>query len=224
MIEIENFLWSKIPDDLADQDSYKDDEGKGLLERTLSVYEEELQQELIIPLENFAIELSPETASDKFLTELAFTLGNPPDVMGGVETYRKVLTNIISIYKIKGTIPSYRRFFNLFGLGCIIVEHLPPDHNYDEGSVYDEDDEDLEMPYDQNQFNVGYLEYSLWYYNLIGSTTAPLTEDLENRLKQAVIDLLQPIDCQLRVFEYLPELPENYESSLDAVLDFVLVP
>lgn len=221
MINLNNFLWSKIPEELGDKDSYKDVDNKGLLERFLSIFDVELQEELIIPLENFSNELSPLTASDKFLTEIAYSVGSPPDVMGGIDTYRNVLTQIISIYQIKGTIPSYRKFFNLFGLSCRITEIFPIDNLYDDGQIYDNDDIDAPV-YDQNQFNAGFIEYSVEYYNLIGSTTAPLSPADELKLKEAMIQLLQPIDCKLRDFTYLPVPPEGDNDGLPLTLEFIL--
>lgn len=210
MINLDNFLWSTIPQELADQDSYKDAQGRGLLERFISIFDEELQQELVVKLENFSNELSPATAADQFLSELAYSVGSPPDVMGGTDRYREVLTSIIGIYKVKGTSRSYKLFFRLFGMDCRIVEHFPRDNKYDiPGNKYD--DKTIEaQPYDQSAETVGYTDYTIEYFNLPGYQVAPLNAPQKALIIEAIKSMLEPIDCRLRAMNYIPAgLPGN---------------
>jgi phage tail-like protein len=218
MINLDNFLWHTMPDDLIDADTYKDSEGKGLLERFISIFDKELQEELVIKLENFANELNPTSAADQFLTLIAYSVGSPPDVMGGIDKYRQVLTSIISIYQIKGTVKSYKAFFNLFGLDCDIIEYFPGDNNYDvPGNIYDNKGI-VVQPYDQNEDNVGYIDYDLTYYNLPGNHVAPLSPENESRMMEAVIQLLQPIDCRLRQFKYANAVKQGLSYTLPFIL------
>lgn len=210
MINLNNFLWSTIPQELADIDSYKDLDGRGLLERYVSIFDEELQEELVVKLENFSRELTPATAADQFLSEIAYSVGSPPDVMGGINKYREVLTSIIGIYKVKGTTRSYKLFFRLFGMDCRIVEHFPLDNKYDvPGNRYDDKTINAQ-PYDQNAETMGYIDYTIEYFNLPGYQVAPLNAAQKSLFIEAVRSTLEPIDCRLRAMNYIPPgSPEN---------------
>jgi phage tail-like protein len=204
MIDLKTFLWEQFPEKYAEDDSYKDGNGQGLLERFMIVLGEELQTEVMIPLDNRINELNPDTAADKYLSELAYSLGRPIDVLGNVDFYREILTNILKVYRLKGTMPGYKLLFELFGLSVTIIEYYPKANRYDQpGRKYNDKSVDA-LPYDQTENNVGYIDYSIRYDNLPGRNVAPFSGEIAERFKQMVIYTLQPIDCRLRSFSYYP--------------------
>src|SRR5690606_30167585 len=110
------------------------------------------------PLENFIENLDPETAMDKFLTHIAFTLANPTDILNDPTSYRKRLLQAITLYKINGTTKSYQLFFALLGYSINLIEHFPRDHRYDLDPPLEYDDiseeGDLGL-YDLDKCNIG---------------------------------------------------------------------
>ena len=205
-MNLTTFIWDKFEDYFAEKDSYKDSQGKGLLQRFLLVFGMELQTEIVPKLENLINEKDPETASDEFLSELAYSVGRPNDILQDIDKYRTLLTQIISIYQIKGTTKSYQLLFALFGLTAELVEHFPPDNAYDSGLIYDDDTEDAQV-YDQTNCEVGCIDYSINYDNLPGQNVAPLSQQQEEDLRLMISDFIEPIDCNLRDLTYVNAPP-----------------
>lgn len=202
-VQIKDYLWGLIPESLRQRDGNKNAQGKGLLERFLSIFGEELNEEVVPLLENLINQLDPETADDIYLSELAFQVARPKDILEDLNIYRLVLKQIISLYKIKGTAKSYTFFFNLLGMHADIVEHLPLDNVYDAGLIYDDNSANAHV-YDETSCEVGCVEYSINYYNLPGKTVAPLTGDLRANVIAIIQEFLEPVDCKLRDLIYTP--------------------
>lgn len=203
-MELSKFIWNKFSDYYRENDSYKDNAGRGILERLMTVCGVELQQELVPKLEGLIDQLDPETAADEYLSEIAYKLGRPPDILGDIDAYRIMLTQIISIYKVKGTIKSYELLFALLGMSVEVQEHFPPENLYDNELTYDGDGFD-EYLYDETPCEVGCIEYTLIYDNLPGYTIAPLEPEIKARLISMIEEFIQPIDCKLRSLRYIDE-------------------
>lgn len=203
MINLTTFLWDKFSDYYKENDSYKDGNGKGLLERLLYIFGVELQEELVPKLEGLINELDPETAADEFLSEIAFAVGRPKDILETIPNYRILLTQIISLYKIKGTSKSYKLFFSLLGMSAQVVEFLPKDNIYDNDLIYDDDAGDGNH-YDDTACEVGCIDYSIEYDNLPGQVIAPLSVEMQAKVRDWITELLEPIDCRLRDLIYTP--------------------
>lgn len=200
-INITNFFWENLPEGIKERDTYKDDDNRGVLERYLSIFGIELQQEAVPKLENLINELDPETASDIFLSEIAYMVARPKDILEDIGIYRTVLIQIISLYKIKGTTKSYQLFFNLLGMNATLEEHFPPPNVYDGDLIYDDDSGDAQK-YDQTECEVGCIEYTINYSNQPGKTIAPLTGQLRINVIDILEEFLQPIDCKMRDLIY----------------------
>lgn len=202
MKNYKEFFWELLPRFYDEHDTYKDAEGKGLLRRFLTVLGEELQQEFILPLEDFPNHLSPETASNEFLSEIAYQVGKPLDILENIEAYRTLLTMIISIYKIKGTTESYRSFFGILGYEIELEEHFPADNLYDSGVIYDDDDP--VMLYDTTNCEITCTDYTITYKPITGVTSGPLTEEELERVITSIVLYLQPVNANLKEIIYEP--------------------
>ena len=202
-MQIIDFFWKQLTDYHLENDTYKDGNDKGLLVRYLSIFGIELQNEVVDRLENIINELDPHTASNEFLSEIAYAVGRPSDILLDIDRYRILLTQIISIYQIKGTAPSYRLLFNLLGMSVDIIEHFPDDVVYDNDIIYDDDGGDA-VVYDETKCEIGCIDYSLVYDNNPGFNVAPLSPQLEANLKLMIQDFIEPIDCNIRAMIYQP--------------------
>ncbi len=121
----QNFFFGKLPVYYKVEDTYKDDDGRGLLERYLEIFGLELDNDVMPKVENYLDIIDPFTTDPKFLNDIAFTLGSPPDLLGDPDKYAKVLAYIISVYKIKGTAQGFQLLFSLLGFNVSVVEYPP---------------------------------------------------------------------------------------------------
>ncbi len=194
------FFSKLFPAYYRQNDTLQDVDGEGTLSRFVDTFGEAIDANTI-PLVEDMVEniLDAAECDSRFLNHIAYTLGNPPDVMNSEELYRKLLLHIVSIYKIKGTIPSYWYFFNLLGFSVVVTEYPCVDILYDQTNLYD----DAKL-YDKYCCNCS--DYSLAFssvedncssntYNSISQTT------ILNLLK--VIFFLEPINARLRSLNYL---------------------
>ena len=137
MILFKTFLFDKLPTYFRRNDSYKDFSNRGLLERYLEIFGDELDEDIIPEIENVLDILDAQIAPSKFLTHLSDTLGNPPDLFINEPQYRNILTFIVDFYKIKGTKQGYEFFFGLFGFTIVITELAYNEAYYDNNELYD---------------------------------------------------------------------------------------
>lgn len=220
--DLTDFLWNKFPEYYPENDTNKDINGKGTFQRFLSVFGLELTNEVINKLENFIDELDPYTADDVFLTQIAWALGNPPDILQDTEIYRTILSQIIKIYQIKGTKKSYELLFALLGFSVELDEIFPGDNQYDIGLIYDDDSEEA-TTYDFNSCEVTCTPYDLLYTNLPGRGTDPLSSDQEDALKALITDLIEPLGAVLRDLTYAtpePPTPAQFTIHNNSTEDF----
>jgi hypothetical protein len=128
-----NFFFKQLPSFFKRNDTYKDSSGKGLLERYLEIFGEELDAEVVPLIENYIKNVNPEEVIPKYLTHLAYTVGNPPDLLGDPNKYAKLLKHILTYYKVKGTKKGYEIFFALLGWNVTVIELPPLAYRFDVG-------------------------------------------------------------------------------------------
>lgn len=189
------WLWNKIPYAIRKRDSYKDLSGKGIMERTLEAYGEELDENFMPFLNNFIDLFSIETMPTKFLTTKASDLGGLPTLNNDPIVFRKLLLLATQIFKIKGTEKSYQLIFNLLGYDVKIWDIEP-----NKKAFYD----DKVSRYDDATYDGDYQWYSDFYVLItpIGLepedfNTFTITDDLINYAQQ-IVNLLTPYDCQYK--------------------------
>ena len=181
-----DWIFNQLPKYHQRTDSYKDVEGNGLLKRYLRVVGIELDEEFISYIDNFTDLIDYIECDDKYLPLIGSILGYPPSIDGLSTTYRKILANIMAIYKVKGTIRSYEMLFNLLGLEVSILEEVPkkavtydlPGRFYDKGEQYD-----------------SHCEYCSGYWILYNSKDD--TCNVHNAVEAPLLDTVKNIICFL---------------------------
>src|SRR4051812_29888331 len=110
------WIFKQLPYFYKEQDTYKDFQGKGLLERYLKNFEDEIEENLHPYLRDFVDIFDTINTDAKYLPYISYFLGEPPSANGDITVYRKILAYAVQIAKIKGTAQSYKLLFNLYGL------------------------------------------------------------------------------------------------------------
>lgn len=202
-----DWLFQQLPEYFVVNDSYKNAQGKGLLERYLEAFAIELDDEIVKYIHDFPDVTNIDLSDVKFLPHFGYQLGSPPNITFNPTDYRKFIKHVVSIYKIKGTVCSYQLLFNLLGLNVSVVEH--PDEKqtiYDGGFNYDEDNlMDLSCSPCHT--------YSLFYNSVDDDCTIPTINSVPQALLDKILDIicfLQPIDCKLIDLSHNIKLCEQY--------------
>ena len=248
-----NFFFSLLPDYFKEQDSYKDLNNEGLLERYLRNFGEEIDDE-IYPFIEMLLDViyggksltdnilvrgddiltygadiltygPPKTIrDDKFLKYIAYMLGNPIDINGMADTYRKIINYAVAIYKVKGTIRSYELLFNLLGLKITIRETIVTEANrFDTDLQYDQ----------QDLLNDKTCElcssYLLIYYDreqpdCSHDQLTELDPNIVNNIPN-IVAFIQPINVQLSgIIRGAYNFCENYTLSVEDVFEYTIIP
>lgn len=199
-----DWLFGKLNRYYHENDSYKDEDGKGLLERYLENIGEDIDDNVIPQVDDFLNILDPTTQAAtgyKFLNYISYTLGSPPDIFLGDPAenakYAKLVNHIISIYKIKGTKKSYELFFALLGYSISVIEYpLTPPTTLDSGLKLD----------DGNKLDAGCepcAEYSIiseasLISGSCGPSNNPVLDPSLYPTMILVVKFLEPINAKLR--------------------------
>ena len=185
-----DFIFSLFPSYYKEKDTYQDSAGEGLFERYTRCFGEEIDREILPPLENYLGELDPRTASSAILQHLSDCLGNPPDIFLNEGQYRNMLRYAVDVYKIKGTEASYQLLFSLLGFNTTLIQYPAITYLYDDGWFYD----DAEPYYD----SVCPLcsEYSILFSNTLDPLN-PISL-LTLSLLESIIYWVEPINARLR--------------------------
>ena len=208
---IKDSIFSTLPYYFRKNDSYKNQNGEGLLQRFLGVIGEyfdylfSLAQSVMGAGSDTGL-INPVTTEEQYLEYIAEYVGNPPILYKdeeGMLMYRHMLKYIVTLYHWKGTEKFYKALFGFYGLGVEIEEEIP-DHNtsvnrydYGEGgSVLNYDYEDLR--YDEYE---PCLPCSVANVYIIG---LDIRGDLDNeelimRIVK-ILDLYRPINTIFNVF------------------------
>jgi phage tail-like protein len=125
IVQFKTFIFERLPYYFKSEDTYKDINNEGLLERYLSIFGSHLDEDLIPDITCYLNILDASICEEKFLTHISDSLGNPPDVFQTEAEYRNLLLYIVSMYKIKGTRDSYELFFSILGFDVLITEIAP---------------------------------------------------------------------------------------------------
>lgn len=189
---ISDLVKKQLPDYIIENDSYKDLDGKGFVERFLSIFGAELDEFYYDQINEIGDQTNPLNASKiAYLDLIAASLGDLPNISQNSDHYRRILSFIISIWKIKGTKKSYTDIF--YTLSVILVSLNEIDNaiiSYDDGiALYD----DGVSFYDTNCLPCS-------DYDLV--VTGPdLTSDIYLKLLN-LIALVEPINAHIRNITY----------------------
>lgn len=141
MPSFKTYIFNLLPQYFKRYDSYKDNNSQGLVERFLETLGKEWDENLLVKLENVIELYNIRLQNDDFITLYAKMFGSPPDITND-GCYCRLLSYIVSIYKIRGTWESFQLYFDFVGYNVSIVEYNKPsinygNFNYDDGSHYD---------------------------------------------------------------------------------------
>lgn len=203
MIYFKDWLWDKLPGYFKKEDTYLDTNKEGILQRYLRNFGMELDEGIKPFIDNFMDLVDAMKCSSSLLPNLSFILGLPPNIDNTDLTYRKVLAYAVAIYRIKGTIASYKALFNLLGLSIQIIEDDPtkiPIYDDNPVLIYDAS---IINRYDSTTYC---STYSIYYNGQDNIVVDPLILDLA----QGMICFLQPINTKLKSLYNRLEIKEDY--------------
>lgn len=139
-----DFLKNLFPYFYYTQDSNKEIDpestNKGTFERYLEVLGQEFDENLIPFIDNFTEILDPNLIKDGEFTmkegqvlHLAYSLGSPPNLFDNFDDYRLFLTNVVNLYKFKGTEIGYEILGKILGLSLTLGINFPEVVKFDDG-------------------------------------------------------------------------------------------
>ncbi len=220
-----NFLFSRLPDYFKANDSYKDADDKGLLERFMDIMGQELDEGVYPYIYNYLDIIDAQKANSVYLNHISDMLGNPPDIFGSNQAYRNMLSYITSIYKIKGTKKAYQLFFSILGYDVEINEIVPisTESTYDSGGIYDNDNvfENNTTSYDGTSCPACvYYDISLFpRENVV--VDIKYDDDFYRRLLEA-IKFNEPINSKVRNIYIGLALSDTMDININDVTDVTL--
>ena len=139
MASFSEHLYNQFPYFFRENDTYKDNEGRGIFQRYLSALGSEWDNGSLNTIPGLDTLTDAELVGDKQLVHLADVLGNPPDTFGNEPRYRVLLKYITHINKYKGTLKGYQLLFSILGVEVTIEEITLTSYKYDSGNQYDTD-------------------------------------------------------------------------------------
>lgn len=178
-----------LPDYIRQEDSYKDMSGKGFIVRYLEIFGKELDDEYYAKIEGWLLNISPITSDTQYLDYFAVMLGDIERLIADDYDYRRFLTYLLSIYKVKGRALSYRSMLRAVGMETVVNDIEPVPVLYDTPGV----DYDSGFSYDTN------CEACSNYELIITGPT--ITGELY-RVMKAMIALVEPINAKLTKITY----------------------
>lgn len=203
----ELFARQLLPNYYREQDSFKDQDNKGFLERFLEIFGQELDDYTVASITELQNLANPLILGDaKFLEYYSFKAGDLDVSSIGINeaTYRNLLTYALSIYKVKGTLKSYKAILGIIGITDVVLNAYEEVTNrYDQGLLYDSG-----VLYDEA------LCLTCFRYDIVLEGTQPITGQLYNSIK-ALVRLVEPIYAKLEIITYnqieLAEAPITIE-------------
>jgi hypothetical protein len=190
MIVFNDYLVKRLPDYIIERDSYKDINQKGFVQRYVGMLGLELDEEIYNKLEELPDQWDPRTvANPEYINYFAVMLGDLPRLLDDEYNYSSILLYIVSIYRIKGTINSYKALLGALGHTTVTIAEI------DNSSViYDLTPSPLlyDAPgviYDDNC-------RSCSFYQILLTTSLPVT-GVNYQSVIVAASLLEPLGAQL---------------------------
>jgi hypothetical protein len=212
MVFFKNFLFNQFSDYFHREDTYKNSEGEGLLQRYTQIFGDELDEQIIPSIEDFYKNLDVLNCDEQTLKYLSDFLGTPPDLFLNTDIYRKILSNIISIYKIKGTVQSYEIFFKLMGFNIIIEdEEFRSFNRYDTNLRYDSG-----LVYDAGCKKC--YQYSITFSS-IDNPLEPINQATLQKLSN-VVKFVEPINAKLKSLGYFIPFKDDVNFCIEQDIKF----
>jgi len=199
-----NFLFGKLPNYFKSNDSYKDVNDEGLLERYLEIFCAEIDNEVSPYIDEILDITDAEALSGltrdnptELITHLSELFGNPPDISttdawsGDEDNYIVLIRYIRHILQTKGTVKALEYFLAIYGYEIdILTESAVTADTYDETPTATKYDDGAEYDY-------GFTFYSgfdLAITDKLGTPAKSPTQGwLDDYLKPAIQKFIAPI-------------------------------
>ncbi len=163
-------------------------EPKGQLQRFNENLAAEWDSELMPAIHNLLDNtFIPATAYDRFIPYLEDLFGIPT-LSQDLNIRRRILKNVLPMYKVKGTLRSYKILFRLLGFDDVEVIPIEMKDGLD-SSFFLFDSE-------ARTFDSRAECYPCTYYRLILTGTRPLTKEMYDFIKE-VVGIVEPINAKL---------------------------
>lgn len=183
---LKDYIVGLMPTYMKDYDSYKDLDGKGFVERYLEIFGMELDEFYYPKIEAMINEVNPLTAQSGFLDYIAYAMGDIDNITSNEDEYRRFISFVISIFKVKGRFLSYQAILYPLHVVATAINEIPVAVvRYDSGLTYDQ----VGIAYDQGCPTCS-------DYELTMTSDLPLTSDLYNRILSAIA-IVEPINAKL---------------------------
>lgn len=207
MSKLTQYFWNSLPEYFPLYDTYKSERiPQGILERYLSCMQAEGDVS-VTDIEGMVKLPFPETTPDKHLSFIAGLYGYPPDTMGNVDLYRRLLRNIIDINKVKGTLEGFKKFFAIMDIELedtdIDVRRLS-EVNYDDPAIF----YDKTNLYDSSCFpcvtiNVNIPDDPHKLFEPASGSVPPSGYHINQKLGiQSILYYLFPVNALMGVYKY----------------------
>ena len=167
-------------------DVNKDVNNKGTLERYMEMVGEDADQNLLVFIDNLlSYTLIPDTVISSMLPYLESSVGLTP-ISSDLNIRRRVLRNIINIYKTKGTSRSYELVFKSLGFSEVSVIDQQIEFGLDSPITFDDN---------QRTFDLGKC-YKCKFYTLQLTGVLVIDDEMRDSIAKA-INLVEPIYANL---------------------------
>lgn len=173
-------------------DTYKDINGKGILERYNESLAEDFDENALVLIDNLVSNTKdPFTAQSKFLSYLENDNGLVNDFLTTEQQRRQILSISNRLFDIRGTIFSYKLMLKWLGVDEVYIIEHEDDFSFDSIVTFDSPIRTFD-----NTNYCGCREYSIQLY---GSNE--LTPEFVNRVFN-IVKFNEPIDADLREITY----------------------
>lgn len=209
-----NFMFGKLPVFFKVNDSYKDGNDEGLLERYLEIFCAEIDGELSPYIDEVLDITDAEALSGltrdnptELLTHISELFGDPPDIGTGLaysgdeDNYIALIRYIANILRTRGTTKSLEYFLALYDYEIDTLTE-----STDTIGIYDATPTVLE--YDSgSEYDGGFTFYSGWDLVITDqagtATKSPPQAWLDDYLKPAIQTFISPIWAELGTLTYV---------------------
>ena len=194
-------------------DPNKDVNSKGTNERFQEILANDWDEELLPLVDNILDNtLVPETMLEKFIPYIEQMLGID-SLVDDMSIRRKIIQNIMAIYKVKGTLRSYEILFKLLGFNSVTIEEIEFQQGFDSPVTFDA----VTRVFDDSPCQ------TCSQYDLILTGAMPLTTKLLDLINRAVL-LVEPINAKRRKIIYNLAEVENFSIFVASNGDLIFDP
>jgi len=136
---VNDFLFYITPDYFKINDSYKDKDQRGIFERYQYVFGEEMDYNVVPYIDCLLDIANAKETNENMLNHIADSLGSPTDIFIDNDQYRTILSIMVSLYNVKGTLKYIETYFYILGFDITIIKGTidVSSYIYDNGGIYD---------------------------------------------------------------------------------------